>query len=135
METDRFAQLCKKSNDHFTISLPVSFFVNHSNNYHFAIPSESNHKSTLVSIKWSFWAYLKFTSFNYIAIITIFHLHGLNTIIEHLRYKKSWFFFSLQTLNLDKAILYNFENFITHYKYHFYNLRSAFSFFSIFDSL
>ena len=46
---------------------------------------------------------MEFTSFTHIVIITIFHLHGLNTIIENLRYKKLRFFFSLQTLNRDKA--------------------------------
>ena len=135
MKTGRFGLLCGKSNGHFTISLPVRFFVNHRKNYHFAILSESNHKPTLVSIKWTFWAYLEFTSFNYIVIITIFHLHGLNTIIEHLRYKKLRFFLSLRTLNRDIATELKFETFLIRYKYHFYNLRSAFSLFSIFDGL
>ena len=81
MKTDRFGRLREKSNDHFTISLPVRFFVNHRKNYNFAILSESNHKPTHVSIKWTFWAYLEFTSFAYIVIITIFHPHGLNVIL------------------------------------------------------
>ena len=68
-------------------------------------------------------------------IITIFLFHGLNTIIEHLRYTKLRFFFSLRTLNRDIATELKFETFLTRYKYHFYNLRSAFSLFSIFDSL
>ena len=77
-----------KSYEHFTIYLPVRIFVNHEKNYHFVIVSLSNHESTLVSIKWTFWAYLEFTSFTYMVIITIFLFHGLNTIIEHLRYTK-----------------------------------------------
>ena len=77
-----------KSYEHFTISLPVRIFVNHEKNYHFVIVSLSNHESTLVSIKWTFWAYLEFTSLTYMVIITIFLFHGLNTIIEHLRYTK-----------------------------------------------
>ena len=41
-------------------------------------------------------------SHNY-RISPIFHLYGLNTIIEDLRYKNLRFFLSLRTLNLDIA--------------------------------
>ena len=78
---------------------------------------------------------MEFTSFTCKVIITICHRYGLNTIIEHLRYKKPCFFFSLRTLNREIATELNFETFLTYYKYHFYNLRSAFRLFLIFDSL
>ena len=135
MKTNGVALCCLKSNGHFTIALPVRIFVNCRKNYHFAILSDSDHKPMLVSIQWIFWSYLGSTSFTHLVIITIFHLYGLNTIIEDLRYKNSRFFLSLRTLNLDIATGWNFETFLTRYKYHFYNLRSAFSLFSIFDSL
>ena len=76
MKTDDAAGCRLKSNGHFTISVPVRIFVNQRKNYHFAILSGSNDKPTLVSIKWTLWAYLEFTSFTHIVIITIFHLHG-----------------------------------------------------------
>ena len=88
VKTDGVALCFLKSDGHFTISLPVKIFVNRRKNYHFVILFEPNHKSTLVWIEWTFWAYLKFTSCTHIVIITIFHLYGLNAIIEHLRYKK-----------------------------------------------
>ena len=103
VKSDGAARCRLKSNGHFTISLPVRIFVNHRKNYHFTILTQLNHNLTLVSIKWTFWAYLEFTPFTYIVIITIFHLHGLNTIIKHLRYQKLRLFFSLRTLNLDGA--------------------------------
>ena len=99
------------------------------------ILSESNHKPTLVSSEGTFCASFESTSFTHIVIITIFHLHGLNTIIEHLRNKKLRFFLQFTNSELWYSHWKKIDYFLIRYMYHFYNLRSAFSLFSVFDSL
>ena len=135
MKTDGAARCRLKSNGRFTISLPVRIFVNHRKNYHFTILTQSNHNLTLFWLKWTFWVYLEFIPFTYIVIITIFHLHGLIRLLN-IYDAKNYVFSPVYEpwilMQLMNKILFFFS---TRYKYHFYNLRSVFSLFSIFDGL